>query len=127
MKRSLILILVLGALASGCEYNNLEIACYKGHVIMSSCCTGSSFIDIGSKIPIGKTTSINGKNYSNVIQVPGYLNDGEIYLKLRKFDSSRDQNLFPPIYCYCLIAIGLDVPIYVATSYSYVSCPGNSR
>ena len=80
---------------SGCEYNNLA-NCYHGKVIMTSCCTGSTFISLDLSTPIGKNTKLNGQDYANVIQVPGYLNQAEVYMNLRKFDSSKDSNLFPP-------------------------------
>ena len=109
-------------MVSACEYKDLETQCYHGKFIMSSCCTGSSFIQLDSKFPIGKTMKESGKEYQNVIQVPGYLNDGDIYLKLRPFNPDKDYGLFP-IHCYCLIAVGLDVPVFVATAYSYTGCP----
>ncbi|MBS1506541.1 MAG: hypothetical protein JSS79_07845 [Bacteroidetes bacterium] len=114
---------LLFIITASCEYNNRGIECYHGTVIMSSCCTGSSFIDIDSTVPLGKKTTLNGKEYANVIQVPGYLSNGTIYINLRPYDPSKDQGLFPPIQCYCLVAIGMDVPIFVNTGFSYSSCP----
>ena len=121
MKKIVILLICVGLTIFGCEYNNVA-TCYHGKVIMTSCCTGSTFISIDSSTPIGKNTKLNGQDYSNVIQVPGYLNDGDVYMNLRKFDPDKDSNLFP-IHCYCLIAIGMDVPVFVATAVSYSSCP----
>lgn len=121
MKRILIYILVLGLGVSACEYKDMPIQCLQGKVIMSSCCTGSTFIDLDSSVPIGKPTQINGTNYRNVIQVPGSINNGNVYLSLRQFDPKNDQSLFP-IHCMCFIAIGTEVPVWVATNYSYTSC-----
>jgi len=89
---------------------------------MTSCCTGSTFISLDSSTPIGKNTKLNGGDYSNVIQVPGYLESKDIYLNLRDFNPDKDSNLFP-IHCYCLITVGMDVPVFVATAVSYSSCP----
>jgi hypothetical protein len=90
---------------------------------MSSCCSGSTFISLDSSTPIGKNTKLNGQNYSNVIQVPGYLNQSDVYMNLRDFDSDKDFHLFPPVHCYCLITVGMDVPLFVATAVSSSSCP----
>jgi hypothetical protein len=113
-------------LATGCSYNDLSPKCYHGEVIMNSCCTSSSFINIDSSFPWGKKTTLNGKEYQNVIQVPGFLNAGNVYLNLRDFNRDKDYNLFPPIRCYCLVVIGMDVPTYVATAVSYSSCPNEN-
>jgi len=85
---------------------------------MTSCCTGTTFINMDSFIPFGKKANLNGQEYPNVIQVPGYLNQTDVYIKLRPFDSNKDSNLFPPALCYCLIAEGMNVPIYVIVSSS---------
>jgi hypothetical protein len=110
----------------GCEYKNLEPNkgnCYHGSVIMSSCCTGSTFISLDSTFPIGKLMTWGGNEYQNVIQVPNYLNvSGDIYLTLRDFNPDKDQSLYPPIQCYCFVVVGMDVPVYVATSYSSHPC-----
>ena len=121
MKKIVILLICVGLTIFSCEYNNVA-NCYHGKVIMTSCCTGSTFISLDSSAPIGKNTKLNGQNYSNVIQVPGYLNDGDVYMNLRKYNPDKDANLFP-IHCYCLIVIGMDVPVFVATAISYSSCP----
>jgi hypothetical protein len=113
---------LVAMVASSCEYNNLDVKCYEGTVIASSCCTGSSFINIDSSAPIGKPTKWNGIDYNNMIQVPGYLNQGKIYLKLRSFDPKKDQALFPPGPCYCLVAVAADVPVWLTLASSYSSC-----
>ena len=121
-----IIILISGGLfVFGCENNDIGTPCYHGQVIMSSCCTGSTFISIKSPFPIGKDTNLNGKNYSNVIQVPDYLTGTDVYLNLRKYDPEKDASLFP-IHCYCLVAVGMDVPIFVARSVSNTSCPDHA-
>ena len=117
---------IICLLASGCAYNDVKPGCYHGKVILSSCCTGSTFINLESIWPVGKATELNGQEYPNVIQVPGYLNNGDVYLNLRKFDPDKDNNLFPNPHCYCLITIGMDVPIMVATALSYTSCPSEA-
>ena len=122
MKKIAILLICVSLTIGACENNNLAI-CYHGKVIMSSCCTGSTFVNIESSIPIGKNTNLNGQEYSNVIQVPGYLNNGDVYLNLRKFDPDKDSYDIFPIHCYCLIAVGMDVPVFVATAFSTNSCP----
>jgi hypothetical protein len=100
--------------------------CFHGKFIMSSCCSGSTFIELDTTFPIGKATKLNGKDYKNVIQVPGYLTGeaGEdIYLNLREYDQQKDSSLFPGAYCYCLIGVGMDVPIWIQTGYAKNSCP----
>jgi len=121
MSKIAILLICVG-LAMRCEYDNIA-KCYHGKVIMTSCCTGSTFISLDLSTPIGKNTKLNGQDYSNVIQVPGYLNQGDVYLSLREFDSSKDSGLFPPIRCLCLIVVGMDVPVFAVTALSYSSCP----
>ena len=121
MRKTAILVYCVGLAFTGCEYNNIS-NCYHGKVIMTSCCTGSTFISLDSSTPIGKNTKLNGGDYSNVIQVPGYLESKDIYLNLRDFNPDKDSNLFP-IHCYCLITVGMDVPVFVATAVSYSSCP----
>ena len=120
--KKIITIVVVGLLALGCENKDISPPCYYGKIIMSSCCTGSTFISIKSPLPIGKNTILNGKEYSNVIQVPDYLTGTDIYLTLRKYDPDKDSSLFP-IHCMCFIAVGADVPVYVATATSTTSCP----
>src|SRR5258705_10327636 len=120
--RKIVMLSFCALAISGCEYNNLA-NCYHGKVIMTSCCTGSTFISLDLSTPIGKNTKLNGQDYANVIQVPGYLNQAEVYMNLRKFDSSKDSKLFPPVPCLCLIAVGMDVPLFVDTALSYSSCP----
>ncbi|MBI1769396.1 MAG: hypothetical protein HY015_05300 [Bacteroidetes bacterium] len=93
---------------------------------MYSCCTGSTFISIESPMLIGKNVTLNGQGYSNVIQIPDYQKSGEIYLNLRKYDPDKDYGLFP-IHCYCLIAVGAEVSVFVATAVSYSSCPDDTR
>lgn len=114
---------IMFLLTSGCAYNDIKPDCYHGKVILSSCCTGSTFINLESPWPIGIATRLNEQEYTNVIQVPGYLNNGDVYINLRKFDPDKDSNLFPNPHCYCLIAIGMDVPMMVVTAMSYSSCP----
>ena len=116
------ILLVCVGLTMSCEYNNTS-NCYHGKVIMTSCCTGSTFISLDSSTPIGKDTQFNGQEYSNVIQVPGYLSLKDEYLNLREFDREKDSHLFPPVLCYCLITVGADVPIFVATASSNSACP----
>jgi hypothetical protein len=108
-------------LTIGCEYNNIS-NCYHGKVIVTNCCSGTTFIGLDSSTPIGKSTKLNGQDYSNVIQVPGYLSAGEIYIHLRTFDPAKDSNLFP-IQCFCLIAVGIEAPVFVAIGISHSSCP----
>jgi len=115
-------ILLFWVLASGCEYNNLQ-NCYHGKVIMTSCCSGSTFITLDSSTPIGINTKLNGQEYSNVIQVPCYLDQSVVYMNLRNYDPEKDSHLFAPIRCYCLIAVGTDVPVFVTVAVSYSSCP----
>jgi len=121
MRKTVILLSCIVLAFTGCEYNNLA-NCYQGTVITSNCCTGSTFISLNSSAPIGKTTKFYGKDYPNVIQVPGYLNEGNVFMNLREFDRDKDSNLFP-IHCYCLVAVGIDVPVFVALAVSYSSCP----
>jgi hypothetical protein len=118
------ILLIFVGLAISCEYNNTS-NCYHGKVIMTSCCSGSTFITLDLSTPMGINTKLNGQEYSNVIQVPGYLNQNQsvVYMNLRKYDPGKDSNLFAPIRCYCLIAVGTDVPLFVATALSYSSCP----
>jgi hypothetical protein len=120
MKKIFILEFCMMLAFTGCEYNNLA-NCYHGTIIASNCCSGSTFINLDSSTPIGKNTKFNGKDYPNVIQVPGYLNKGDVYLNLREFDRGKDSNLFP-IHCYCLVAVGIDVPVFVALAVSYSTC-----
>ena len=115
-------IIIASVTVLSCQNNDSGTLCYHGKVIMSSCCTGSTFISIKGPFRIGKDTNLNGQEYSNVIQVPDYLANGDVYLNLRKFDPDKDASLFP-IHCYCLIAVGMDVPVYVATAVSTTSCP----
>ncbi|HCW06689.1 MAG TPA: hypothetical protein DGG95_04905 [Cytophagales bacterium] len=123
MKVKLFLFFFLVVNLFQCDYKDIQPKCYHGTVIMSSCCTGSTFISLDSSIPIGKQMKWGEKEYANVIQVPNYLNvTGDIYLTLRPFDRDKDQSLFPPIQCYCFVVVGMDVPIYVATSYSSQPC-----
>ena|SRR5258705_12869422 len=122
MKKIIVPLLCIGLTVTQCEYNNVSI-CYHGKVIMSSCCTGSTFININSRFVVGKKTTLNGQDYPNVIQVPGYLNQGDVYMNLRIFNPDKDFNLFPPIRCLCLIVVVEDVPVFVATAISYASCP----
>jgi hypothetical protein len=121
MKKVVPLLFSVALTFVGCTYHNIS-RCYHGKVVMTSCCTGSTFISVDGSTPIGKDTQLNGQDYSNVIQVPGYLNNGEVHMHLRDFDPTSDGSLFP-IHCYCLIAIGMDVPVFVATAISYSSCP----
>ena len=115
--------MLLALAASSCENKDIGTNCVRGKVIMSSCCTGTTFINLESWRQLGKKTVINGQSYNNVIQVPNYYNSGDIYLDLRSYVASKDSELFPSTRCYCLVAIGLDVPIYVATAFSYSGCP----
>ena len=123
MRKITVPLLCIGLTLAGCEYNNIS-NCYYGNIIMTSCCTGSTFISLDSSTPIGKDTQLNGQQYSNVIQVPGYLNNGDVYINLRKYDPEKDAHLFPPVLCLCLIAVGTEVPVFVAAAVSYSSCPG---
>jgi hypothetical protein len=90
---------------------------------MSSCCSGTSFIELDASFPIGKATNLNGQDLKNVIQVPGYLDEGEIYMNLRAFNQNRDQSLFPLPPCGCPIFENMDVPMWVQTGYSTSACP----
>lgn len=117
-------IVIACALAWACEYKDTN-PCYRGRVVWSSCCTGSTFISIQSFAAIGKDITINGQSYSNVIQLPGYITGPDVYLNLRKYDPQKDISLFP-IHCYCLIAAGMEAPLYVATAVSTTSCPNQT-
>src|SRR5258706_257402 len=124
--KKIIILAIVGLFTFSCENKDISPACYHGKIIMSSCCTGSTFISIKSPVPIGKNTNLNGQEYANVIQVPGYLTGsagGDVFLNLRKFDPDKDYILYPPIICECFVAVGMDVPVYVATSVSTTSCP----
>ena len=123
MRKIKAVVLFICLFGASCEYHDLGLKCYKGKIIMSTCCTGSTFINIESPWQIGIKTKLNGQEYGNVIQVPGYIKDIDIYMNLRTFNRDRDYNLFPPISCYCLIVEGMDVPLFVATAYSDASCP----
>lgn len=117
--------LAICLLFSSCHSDKDSLKCYHGTIIMTSCCSGSTFIELDLSTPIGKATNLNGKDYKNVIQVPGYLSGSEVYLNLREFVQPEDNLLFPPQYCYCLIVEGMDVPIWVQTDYSNTSCAVN--
>jgi hypothetical protein len=123
--KKIIIIIAISLFAFSCEHHDLSTSCYHGKVIMSSCCSGSTFISIETPIRIGKDTKLIGQNYSNVIQVPGYLTGPNIYLNLRKYDSQKDVSLFL-VHCYCLISEVMDVPIFVATSFSTTECPNQA-
>ncbi|HEX5168111.1 MAG TPA: hypothetical protein VFW11_02985 [Cyclobacteriaceae bacterium] len=90
---------------------------------MSSCCSGTSFIELDAFPHIGKATQLMGQDLKNVIQVSGYLDEGEIYLNLRPFDQEEDRSLIPSPHCYCLITVEMDVPMWVATAFSPSACP----
>ena len=122
MKKQLLAIALIWLTISSCDFGDGR-KCYHGSVIMSSCCTGTSFIELDTKTPLGKPASLNGQQYRNVIQVPGYLDEGEIYLNLRRFDPDNDQSLYPTPICYCLVAEGMNVPLWVETAYSESACP----
>ena len=123
MKKQLFAFIIMWLTASCCDRIDPETACYHGIVIMSSCCSGTSFIELDATTPIGKSTNLMGQDFKNVIQVPGYLNNGEIFLNLRAFRQDEDQSLFPSPHCYCLISEGMDVPMWVQTAFSASSCP----
>ena len=95
MRKIVILAFCVGLAFTSCEYNNLA-NCYHGTVITSICCTGSTFISLDSSTPIGKTTKFYGKDYLNVIQVPGYLNQGEVYMNLRDLIQTKISICFLP-------------------------------
>jgi hypothetical protein len=120
MKRNTIILLFLALVVGACSYDNIRVSCYHGKVIGTSCCTGTSFIALDAITPIGKPMVWGGVQYQNVVQVPGFLNSGNVYLDLRAFEQS-DGNLLS-IYCYCLVAEGQNVPLWVATRYSYTAC-----
>jgi len=130
MKKIIIGILISCLFVIGCNYHDLKAKCYHGKIIMSSCCTGSTFIELISSPQIGKKTTLNGQEYQNAIQVPGYINNGgnngDIYLNLRAYDPDKDHNIYPMPLCYCLVAVGMDVPVFVATAYSYSTCPNET-
>jgi hypothetical protein len=123
--KKIILFIAVGLFTLRCENKDIS-PCYQyqGKIIMTSCCTGSTFINIESSEHIGKTTTLNGQEYSNVIQVPDYMTGNNIYLNLRKFDSQKDDSLYP-IHCMCFIAEFQDVPVFVATAISTTSCSPN--
>lgn len=120
--KKILLAVAISVLVSSCDRDKNSLKCYHGTVIMSSCCSGSTFIELDLSTPIGKATTLNGKDYKNVIQVPGFLSGTEVYLNLREFIQPDDDSLFAPIRCYCLISEGMDVPIWVQTDYSNTSC-----
>jgi len=121
--KKVISIVIGGLFSFSCGYKDLS-PCYQYHgkIIMTSCCTGSTFISIKSSEQIGRKTNLNGQDYSNVIQVPDYIMGTNIYLNLRKYNPDKDSALFPA-HCYCLIAVGADVPLFVATAVSTITCP----
>jgi len=129
MKKIVAETVIICLFITGCEYNNISPnqRCYLGKIILSSCCTGSTFIDLESAASIGKATELNGQQYANVIQVPGYLGSGDVYMNLREFNPDRDYNLFPNPHCYCPVAVGMDVPVMVATAVSHSSCPNDKN
>ncbi|MBS1682505.1 MAG: hypothetical protein JST48_12400 [Bacteroidetes bacterium] len=119
-------------LAVSCKYDDISpySICLKGEIVLSTCCTGTTFINLETSIQLGKKITWANHEYQNMIQVPGYLGNPtintigkEVYLNLRAIDMKHDQNLFPTEICFCLIPIALDVPVYVAVNYSYGSCP----
>lgn len=122
MKQKLFAISLLWLTISCCDSIDTEIKCYHGSVIMFSCCSGTSFIELDASTPIGKATTLNGQDFKNVIQVPGYLDEGEIYMNLRAFNQNDDQSLFPFPPCGCPISIEMDVPMWVQTGYSTSVC-----
>jgi len=117
---------IICLLASGCEYKDVGPDCYHGKVIFSSCCSGTTLVSLESALPIGRAIQVNGQEYPNTIQLPGYLNAGDVYLNLRQFDPDKDNNLFPNPRCYCLIPVDWDVPLMVATALSHTSCPSEA-
>jgi len=116
---------IISVFAFSCENKDIDSPCYQYHgkIIMTSCCTGSTFITITSPQQIGKNTNLNGQDYLNVIQVPDYLTGTDIYLNLRTYDPDKDGSLFP-FHCMCFIAVGMDVPVFVATGISSTTCSG---
>ena len=90
MKLQLFVILALGLIIFGCDCEHSDSTCYHGTVIMSSCCTGTTFIELDAATPIGKSTQLMGQEFKNVIQVPGYLDEGEIFLNLRAFRTEEE-------------------------------------
>jgi len=95
MRKIITLVLCIGLAFTSCEYHNLA-NCYHGKVIITSCCSGSTFINLDSSTPIGKKNKLNGQDYSNVIQVPGFLNQGEVYMNLRDLIQTKISICFLP-------------------------------
>jgi len=123
MKKIWILFPLLWLIGSNCKKEQaLGSTCFHGKVILSSCCTGSTFIALDGSQSIGRPMKYNDTLRFNVIQIPGYHPLGDAYLIVRPYNAATDQNLFPPIECYCLVAIGLNAPIYVPVTYSQTAC-----
>ena len=122
-----LLTVAIALIFSSCDHETNSFKCFHGYVIMSSCCSGTTFIELDGITPIGKATTLNGQDYKNVIQVPGYLTGGEIYLNLREYNEKGDESTIPQPHCYCLISVGMNVPMWVQTNYSNSACPASAE
>lgn len=120
--RTIAAILLCSLAVAGCEYNNID-TCYHGKIIMTNCCAGTTYISLDSGPTIGTSRNLNGQEYSNVIEVPGYLTENAAYMNLRGYNPEKDAHLLPPVRCQCLVAEGMDVPTFVVTAASSSSCP----
>lgn len=99
--------------------------CVRGNTLSYSCCTGTTFIDLNSSVPLGGTVVKDGVTLENVIQVVGEFSGDDICLNLRPFDPEKDANLIGAV-CYCLVAHEWDsLPKYVITPAHDPACVTN--
>lgn len=116
-----LLFLVAGILAASCSCDPPNQTCLKGKSVVSSCCTGTTVIELTGGVQLGDTISINGVQYYNAIQVNGKIaDDEEIFFKIRTYDPDKDTL---PIECNCVAAeFWVGLPTYMITEWYDESC-----
>lgn len=115
------LILFVAILAASCSCDPQNQTCLKGKTIVSSCCTGTTVIELTGGEQLGDTITLDGVQYFNAIQVSGeFSKDEQVFFKMRAYDPDKDTL---PVECECFAAepwVGL--PTFIVTDWVDESC-----
>ena len=133
------MLVVLGLLLAlaACKKDqvNLDTECIEAKgLAFRDICENTFFVQLPAKYSsLGKTIEIDGQTYHHVIKIAGgniTLYDGfsendRIFLKLRKYDPQKDNELVVSQYpCIAILAPQFtDAPIYVVNAISSERCP----
>jgi hypothetical protein len=119
MKRLFILFALL-PLAFSCDDSD-DIRCIAGEVIFYDGCQGVSVIEVDGHWNIGDSLETYQKRLVNAIQVPGKLDLGRGFFRIRDFRSGDEKPADPAFLCLA-IYIPYDVPAYTVIARSDLGC-----